>query len=49
MARKLPPPINNVLTLWLPPTFAKTTENTFGYLLKQDTLTWEKLHVSCRA
>jgi hypothetical protein len=46
MAKGLPPPINNVLTLWLPPDFVKTEENTLGYVLQQDTLTWEQLHVS---
>ena len=43
MAVHLPPPLNNVLSLWLPPDFVKTDENTLGYLLKQDTLTWETL------
>lgn len=45
MAKGLPSPINNVLTLWLPPNFDQREENTLGYLLKQETLTWEQLVV----
>nr|XP_031862788.1 uncharacterized protein CI109_001800 [Kwoniella shandongensis]KAA5529860.1 hypothetical protein CI109_001800 [Kwoniella shandongensis] len=43
MAINLPPPINNILTLWLPPDFAQKEENTLGYVLKQDSLTWDQL------
>ncbi|WVQ98746.1 hypothetical protein IAU59_005877 [Kwoniella sp. CBS 9459] len=43
MALDLPPPLNNILTLWLPPDFAQNEENTLGYALKQPDLSWEKL------
>lgn len=46
MAVDLPPPIDKVLTLWLPPDFEQKAENTLGYVLKQDGLTWEDLVVS---
>ena len=46
MAVKLPPPLNKCLTLWLPPKFAKTEDNTLGYVLRQEDLTWEALVVS---
>lgn len=49
MAAGLPKPINIVLTLWLPPKFEQTDENTLGFILKQDGLTWEKLVVSLNA
>lgn len=45
MAKSLPPPINNLLSLSLPPDFSRSDENTLGYMLKQDTLTWENLVV----
>lgn len=45
MAAGLPKPINMVLTLWLPPKFVQKDENTLGYILKQDDLTWERLVV----
>lgn len=49
MAVGLPPPINNILTLWLPPNFEQKPENTLGHVLQQDSLTWEHLVVSsCR-
>lgn len=46
MAAGLPSPINKLLTLWLPPDFTQKDENTLGWILKQDSLTWEKLVVS---
>jgi hypothetical protein len=46
MAASLPPPLNRILGLWLPPDFAQKQENTLGYVLRQDTLTWETLVVS---
>jgi len=46
MAANLPPPLNRILGLWLPPDFAQKQENTLGYVLRQDTLTWETLVVS---
>lgn len=46
MATDLPPPINKILTLWLPPDFVQKPENTLAYVLQQDDLTWEKLVVS---
>lgn len=46
MAVDLPPPINQVLTLWLPPDFEQKPENTLDYVLQQDGLTWEHLVVS---
>jgi hypothetical protein len=46
MALHLPAPLNNILSLWLPPDFTKTDENTLNYVLRQSTLTWEALVVS---
>ena len=46
MAIDLPSPLDGILSLWLPPHFSKTDENTLGYVLNQDTLTWESLVVS---
>jgi hypothetical protein len=46
MAANLPPPLNRILGLWLPPDFTQKQENTLGYVLRQDTLTWETLVVS---
>ncbi|GMK59476.1 hypothetical protein CspeluHIS016_0800820 [Cutaneotrichosporon spelunceum] len=43
MASGLPHPINGILTLALPPDFSQKEENTLGWILRQDTLTWEKL------
>ncbi|WVQ78290.1 hypothetical protein IAT38_000375 [Cryptococcus sp. DSM 104549] len=43
MAVSLPPPVNGILGLWLPPDFKEVEENTLGWVLKQDTLTWEEL------
>ncbi|WVQ71703.1 hypothetical protein IAR50_001244 [Cryptococcus sp. DSM 104548] len=43
MGKSLPSPLDQVLTIWLPPTFAKKKENTLGHLLQQPSLTWEKL------
>ncbi|RXK39529.1 hypothetical protein M231_03198 [Tremella mesenterica] len=42
-ATRLPPPLNEILTLWLPPKFEQNEKNTLGYILKQDNLTWERL------
>lgn len=46
MAKDLPAPLNKILGLWLPPDFTQKVENTLGYMLRQDTLTWETLVVS---
>ena len=46
MAVHLPTPLNGILTLWLPPTFAQKEENTLGWVLRQSDLTWEALVVS---
>lgn len=46
MAANLPPPLNRILGLWLPPDFTQKQENTLGYVLRQNTLTWETLVVS---
>ncbi|BEJ18218.1 hypothetical protein CspHIS471_0704950 [Cutaneotrichosporon sp. HIS471] len=43
MASGLPHPINGILTLALPPDFSQKEENTLGWILRQDSLTWEKL------
>ncbi|WWD01374.1 hypothetical protein V866_008317 [Kwoniella sp. B9012] len=43
MSVNLPPPLNNILALWLPPSFAQKEENTLGYVLKQPSLTWDQL------
>nr|XP_019042668.1 hypothetical protein I302_08372 [Kwoniella bestiolae CBS 10118]OCF21598.1 hypothetical protein I302_08372 [Kwoniella bestiolae CBS 10118] len=43
MAVNLPAPLNNILALWLPPSFAQNQENTLGYVLKQPSLTWDQL------
>ncbi|ODN83159.1 hypothetical protein L202_01356 [Cryptococcus amylolentus CBS 6039] len=43
MGKTLPSPLDKVLTIWLPPTFAKKKENTLGHLLQQPSLTWETL------
>ncbi|OCF54114.1 hypothetical protein L486_08308 [Kwoniella mangroviensis CBS 10435] len=43
MSVDLPPPLNNILALWLPPSFAQKEENTLGYVLKQPSLTWDQL------
>lgn len=48
MAVHLPTPLNGILTLWLPPTFAQKEENTLGWVLRQSDLTWEALVVSWR-
>lgn len=45
MAINLPHPLNGILTLWLPPNFTQKEENTLGYVLRQPSLTWEKLVV----
>lgn len=46
MAINLPPPLNNVMTLSLPPKFETTEDNTLGYKLRQSGLTWAVLVVS---
>ncbi|WVQ70062.1 uncharacterized protein L199_008286 [Kwoniella botswanensis] len=43
MSVNLPPPLNNISALWLPPSFAQKEENTLGYVLKQPSLTWDQL------
>ncbi|WVF72166.1 hypothetical protein IAT40_006978 [Kwoniella sp. CBS 6097] len=43
MALGLPPPLNSILSLWLPPDFTQQEENTLGYVLKQPDLTWNAL------
>lgn len=46
MATDLPPPLNGILSLWLPPDFVQKKENTLGFVLGQEELTWEALVVS---
>ncbi len=46
MAVGLPSPLNGILSLWLPPNFEQKEENTLGYILRQDDLSWESLVVS---
>lgn len=48
MAEALPPPLNNILGIWLPPDFVQKEENTLGFVLKQNHLSWERLVVSPR-
>jgi hypothetical protein len=45
MAVNLPPPLNGVMTLSLPPKFETTEDNTLGYKLNQSSLTWASLVV----
>ncbi|WVR05222.1 hypothetical protein IAU60_002234 [Kwoniella sp. DSM 27419] len=43
MGLRLPPALRHILALWLPPDFSQSDENTLGYILRQPSLTWEKL------
>jgi hypothetical protein len=45
MAVGLPSPLNDILSLWLPPTFEQIKTNTLGFILRRTDLTWDELVV----